>query len=128
MASSASLLFHICPATSTELQDVESQDAQVFQNGIEFLGAKELLRAIEQSTDDIITLALFYSLDLETIKNTRNKRRFRYHFDASAHVMIITIPTQIHEDLHIGLCERFRNQLARSGSEHKWGSIAASSS
>jgi hypothetical protein len=53
----------------------------------------------------------------------RKTRIQRYH--ASSKVLVLSLPTDLHERLHIQLYEHFRTLLIRTGAEDLWSSIGA---
>jgi len=57
-------------------------------------------------------------------KKRHRKFRFR-HYDSKSRILIITIPTKLHEALHLGLYRRYCNQLARNGTEEDWIDIGS---
>jgi hypothetical protein len=63
----------------------------------------------------------FTEIEREQVKR-RRKFRFR-RYDSSRQTLYITIPTGLHEALHLGIYEAFRDQLVRSGRERNWTSI-----
>ena len=52
----------------------------------------------------------------------RHKFRFRRYY-ATSHILIITIPTDLHEHLHIELNRTYDHKLVRMGLERSWNSI-----
>ena len=56
----------------------------------------------------------------------KQRRRFRFRrYDSDRQVLFITIPTDLHEQLHVGLYQRYLFQLVRSGREKTWRTIAS---
>ncbi|KAK0709552.1 hypothetical protein B0T26DRAFT_410754 [Lasiosphaeria miniovina] len=59
-------------------------------------------------------------------EHQQRSRRFRFCFyDRNSQLLAITIPTGLHEALHVNLYNLFRDQLVRSGDEESWKSMAA---
>ncbi|KAK4244222.1 hypothetical protein C7999DRAFT_44078 [Corynascus novoguineensis] len=62
------------------------------------------------------------------IERERQKRRRKFRFrryDSDRQIPFITIPTRLHEPLHVGIYEGFRDQLIISGRKTSWGTIGA---
>ncbi len=79
----------------------------------------------KQYTDHLdVSPANFAEIEREREKR-RRKFRFR-RFDSGRRVLFIIIPTRVHEALHIGLYEGYRDQLVRSGRARGWRSTGAS--
>jgi len=56
----------------------------------------------------------------------KRHRKFRFRrYDSKSRILIITIPTKLHEALHLGLYRRYCNQLARNGTEEDWIDIGS---
>ena len=50
--------------------------------------------------------------------------RFR-RYNSNSRILIVTIPTGLHEALHLGLFLQYYSQLARNGRERSWKSIGS---
>ncbi|KAB5531294.1 hypothetical protein GE09DRAFT_381741 [Coniochaeta sp. 2T2.1] len=89
---------------------------------IQFRNRKELCWETEQVSGDFLIVQNVSPTDFEEINN-QEPRRFRlrrYHADLE--ILITTIPTGLHEALHIRIYRRFDHQLGPRGIE-TWKSI-----
>ncbi|KAI1461508.1 hypothetical protein F4805DRAFT_414398 [Annulohypoxylon moriforme] len=78
---------------------------------IQFTNIKALCQAIEDVSGDFLVVQNISPTDFEEI-NRQEPRRFRlrrYHADRE--ILIITIPNDLHEALHIGIYRRYDYQL-----------------
>ncbi|KAI5863822.1 hypothetical protein GGS23DRAFT_515647 [Durotheca rogersii] len=91
---------------------------------IRFTNIKELCQAIKQVPGDFLIVQSVSLTDFEEISR-QEPRRFRlrrYHADRE--ILIITIPSDLHEALHIGIYRRYDYQLGPGGIE-SWRSIGS---
>ncbi|KAI0891995.1 hypothetical protein F4806DRAFT_481326 [Annulohypoxylon nitens] len=91
---------------------------------IQFTNIKALCQAIEELSGDFLVVQNVSPTDFEEI-NCQEPRRFplrRYHADKE--ILIITVPNDLHEALHIDIYRRFDYQLGPGGIE-SWRSIGS---
>ncbi|KAI1214727.1 uncharacterized protein F4807DRAFT_455177 [Annulohypoxylon truncatum] len=91
---------------------------------IQFTNIEALCQAIEEVSGDFLVVQNVSPTDFEEI-NRQEPRRFRlrrYHADKE--ILIITIPNDLHEALHIGIYRRYDYQLGPGGIE-SWRSIGS---
>ncbi|KAK3308934.1 uncharacterized protein B0T15DRAFT_123285 [Chaetomium strumarium] len=54
----------------------------------------------------------------------KKRRKFRFRrYNNNSGILIITIPTALHEALHLGLYDQYREQLVQNGKGRSWISI-----
>ncbi|KAI0829543.1 hypothetical protein F5Y06DRAFT_282605 [Hypoxylon sp. FL0890] len=87
---------------------------------IRFTNVKELLQAINRISGDYLIVTDVSPTDFDEL--TRQERRLfrlrRYY--ASTGILIIVIPTILHEALHLELYRRYEHKLAKNGQEENW--------
>ncbi|KAH9999707.1 hypothetical protein F4779DRAFT_155823 [Xylariaceae sp. FL0662B] len=108
---------------STLATSVESQDEPT----IRFTTAKELFQTIDRVSGDCLVATDVLPADFDRIDHQREEagRKFRFHYRAAEGILIITIPTQIHEVLFRGICESFISQLFQRGIYNRWVTTGA---
>jgi hypothetical protein len=91
---------------------------------IQFTNIKKLCQAIDQVSGDFLIVQSVSPADFEKLKDQepRGFRLRRYHADRE--ILIITLPTDLHEALHIGINRRFDLQLGPRAIE-RWRSIGS---
>ncbi|KAK3384265.1 hypothetical protein B0T24DRAFT_77741 [Lasiosphaeria ovina] len=103
---------------------------------VRFTNTQDLFDVIDSTTGDFLTvtnvsLDQFTEIERErdTGRRTGQKKRYRKfrfrRYNANSQILIITIPTDLHEALHLGIYERYRDQLVRNGREGGWKSIGS---
>ncbi|KAK4120568.1 hypothetical protein N657DRAFT_666139 [Parathielavia appendiculata] len=108
--------------TSTILTSVEStQDGN--PPTTQFTSIQNIFNVINSTTGDFLVVTnvspnFFTEIECERDKR-RRKFRFR-HYESDRQILFITIPTFLHEQLHIGLYQGYYNKLVRSGRENSW--------
>ncbi|CAI4215960.1 unnamed protein product [Parascedosporium putredinis] len=121
MAAPVSSIPHISNlATSGESENEKAPT-------IRFTGVEELFREINRVSGDFLVVTHVSPHDFDQIDRLRCQarpkgRKFRlrrYHADAG--ILVVTIPTELHESLHIQLYEGFRDQLVESGKSDSSG-------
>ncbi|KAK3356970.1 hypothetical protein B0T25DRAFT_589382 [Lasiosphaeria hispida] len=89
---------------------------------VRFTNTQDLFDVIDSTTGDFLTVT-------NTGRRSGQKKRYRKfrfrRYNANSQILIITIPTDLHEALHLGLYERYRDQLVRNGREGSWKSIGS---
>ncbi|KAK3359199.1 hypothetical protein B0T25DRAFT_588166 [Lasiosphaeria hispida] len=87
---------------------------------VRFTNTQDLFNAIDSTTGDFLTVT---NTGQKTGQKKRH-RKFRFRrYNANSQILIITIPTAVHEALHLGLYRRYCNQLVRNGTEESWKDI-----
>ncbi|KAL7625805.1 hypothetical protein AAE478_005028 [Parahypoxylon ruwenzoriense] len=117
MATSTSPLSTSTPPTSVASHHDVAQ----------FTGVKELYKLIKQIPGDMLSLTDVSPPDFTAIKREREARgrKIRFHYYADWKILIVTIPTSIHEHLHLELYDQYMEQLAQRGLRRSWTSIGA---
>jgi len=70
-----------------------------------------------------VTPSRFAEIEKERVTRRRKFRFRRYH--ANSHILIITLPTELHESLHLELYQRYRDQLVRQDKQETWKSMGS---
>ncbi|KAH6640269.1 hypothetical protein F5144DRAFT_589785 [Chaetomium tenue] len=95
---------------------------------VRFSNVHDLLNMIDRTTRDCLTITNI-SLDHFTdIKYARqeHRRKFCFRFyDSNSRILILTIPTYIHEQLHLGLYTECFGQIHDMGLSKSWKSIGS---
>ncbi|KAJ8127739.1 hypothetical protein O1611_g5898 [Lasiodiplodia mahajangana] len=92
---------------------------------IRFTNVKELLQAINRVPGDYLVVIDVSPSDYEEI-NRQERRPFRIRrYYANTGILIITIPTHLHEALHLQLYRRYDHKLVRNGQEDSWAPIGS---
>ena len=89
---------------------------------------QDLFDLISCATGDFITVTRVSPSHFTEIQHEREKRRRKFRFrryDSDHQTLLITIPTYLHEALHIGIYQAFRDQLVRRGVANSWTTIGA---
>jgi hypothetical protein len=105
---------------------VSAQD----QPSIRFTSIKDLVRAINHVSGDFLMVTDVSPTDFNEVNLSREylhpPRRFRLRrYNTETHILFITIPTAVHEKLHLLIYQNFEHQLARRGIEDNWISLGA---
>ncbi|KAK0731507.1 hypothetical protein B0H67DRAFT_75807 [Lasiosphaeris hirsuta] len=91
-----------------------------------FTTAKDLFDVINSTTGDFLTVTSVSPIDFTKIERAREKqgRRFRFRdYDSNSQILIITIPTDLHEKLHKLLYDEFVGQVRDMGLKKSWNNI-----
>jgi len=57
-------------------------------------------------------------------ERAKQRRKFRFRrYQSDRHILFITIPTRLHEALHLELYQGYRDQLVTSGRQSSWSTI-----
>ncbi|KAI5863545.1 hypothetical protein GGS23DRAFT_567522 [Durotheca rogersii] len=102
---------------------VSSQDAQPT---VRFTTAAELFEQIDSVPGDILIVTNVSRQDFTAIEHERETRRRKIRFRryyASTQILIVTIPTIIHEQLHRRLYEGLCFQVNSAGLWEDWSSL-----
>ncbi|KAI0449763.1 hypothetical protein F5B21DRAFT_31947 [Xylaria acuta] len=92
---------------------------------IRFTNVKELLQAINRVSGDCLVVTDVLPADFDEI-NRQERRLFRLRrYYADTGVLIITIPGDLHEALHLQLYRRYDHKLVRNGQEESWRPIGS---
>ncbi|KAK4039565.1 hypothetical protein C8A01DRAFT_16452 [Parachaetomium inaequale] len=93
---------------------------------IRFTNVQDLFDTINCITEDFLAVTHVSPSHFTEIEREREKQRRKFRFrryDSDRQILLITIPTDLHEALHLGLYMGYYTQLARSGRENSWRSI-----
>ncbi|KAK3901089.1 hypothetical protein C8A05DRAFT_45194 [Staphylotrichum tortipilum] len=91
-----------------------------------FTNVQDLFDVINSTTEDFLAVTHVSPSHFADIERERDKRRRKFRFrryNSDREILFITILTQLHEALHIGIYEGYRDQLVRSGRERGWTTI-----
>ncbi|KAK3359306.1 hypothetical protein B0T25DRAFT_93891 [Lasiosphaeria hispida] len=121
------------PSASTMLTLVKStKDSD--PPTVRFTNTQDLFDIINSTTGDFLVVTnvspnQFTEIERarDTGRNTGQKKRhrkFRFRrYNTNSRILIITIPTDVHEALHLGLYMRYRDQLVQNGRQRSWKDI-----
>ncbi|KAJ3557269.1 hypothetical protein NPX13_g9962 [Xylaria arbuscula] len=102
-----------------------SQEASRGEPTIRFTNVKELLRAVNRVSGDFLVVTDVLPANFNEI-NRHERRSFRIRrYHANTGILIITIPTYLHEALHLQLYRRYDHKLVKNGQEESWGPIGS---
>ncbi|KAK3373768.1 hypothetical protein B0T24DRAFT_274139 [Lasiosphaeria ovina] len=93
---------------------------------VRFTNTQDLFNTIDSTTGDFLTVTNVSPNQFTEIEREQEKRRRKFRFrryDSNSQILIITIPTDIYEALHLGIYMRYYTQLARNGTEESWKDI-----
>ncbi|KAK3359905.1 hypothetical protein B0T25DRAFT_113861 [Lasiosphaeria hispida] len=89
---------------------------------VQFTNTQDLFDVVDSTTGDFLTVTnQFTEIERERDigRRTGQKKRYRKfrfrRYNANSQILIITIPTDLHEALHLGIYMRYRDQLVRNG-------------
>ncbi|KAK5651084.1 hypothetical protein OQA88_13704 [Cercophora sp. LCS_1] len=88
---------------------------------VRFTNAQHLFSAIDSTTGDFLTVTNVSPDQFTEIERARGKQRRKFRFrryHGDSQILIITIPTAVHEALRLGLYRLYWNQLFRNGTEN----------
>ncbi|KAK5656342.1 hypothetical protein OQA88_4722 [Cercophora sp. LCS_1] len=91
---------------------------------VRFTNTQDLFDDIDSTPGDFLTVTNVSPDQFTEIERVREKRRRKFRFrryDSNSQILIITIPTDLHEALHLGLYRRYCNQLVRNVQGHPGG-------
>ncbi|KAI0834759.1 hypothetical protein F5Y06DRAFT_300390 [Hypoxylon sp. FL0890] len=91
-----------------------------------FTTVDELFNEIDHTTGDILTVYGVSAQDFDEIDREREHcgRAFRLRrFSAKSEILIITIPTKLHEKLHTGIWEEAFLQIFQIGLRNNWNTM-----
>ncbi|KAK3361072.1 hypothetical protein B0T24DRAFT_563246 [Lasiosphaeria ovina] len=129
-ASSVSALSAV-PSASTILSSVMSiKDRDPPKDSdpptVRFTNTQDLFNTIDSTTGDFLAVTNVSPNQFTKIEREQEKRRRKFRFrryDSNSQILIITITTDIHEALHLGIYMQYYAQLARNGTERSWKDI-----
>ncbi|KAK3940411.1 hypothetical protein QBC46DRAFT_449511 [Diplogelasinospora grovesii] len=95
---------------------------------VQFTNVRDLFRLIDSIPGDVLTVthvspSNFTQIERERENYNRGIRFRRYH--ANSGILIITLPTKLHEALHLHLYEQYRDQLVQMGMQRSWKSMGS---
>ncbi|KAI1176068.1 hypothetical protein F4777DRAFT_597860 [Nemania sp. FL0916] len=92
---------------------------------IRFTNIQELHQAIHRLSGDCLVVTDVSPADFDEI-NRRERRPFRIRrYHANTGILIISIPTRLHEALHLYLYRKYDHKLVRNGQERSWAPIGS---
>ncbi|KAJ2990493.1 hypothetical protein NUW58_g2918 [Xylaria curta] len=92
---------------------------------IRFTNVKELLQATNRVSGDCLVVTDVLPADFDEI-NRQERRLFRLRrYHANTGILILTIPGDLHEALHLQLYRRYDHKLIRNGQEESWRPIGS---
>ncbi|KAK4159242.1 hypothetical protein QBC43DRAFT_327516 [Cladorrhinum sp. PSN259] len=95
---------------------------------VRFTNVQDLFKTIDSTTRDSLTVTYVSLNHFTEIESTREKqrRKFRFrYYDSNSQILIIAIPTGLHEQLHIWLYMEYFGQVDDMGLKRSWISIAS---
>jgi hypothetical protein len=95
---------------------------------VRFTNVQDLFDVINCTIGDFLTVTNVSPSQFTEIEREREKRRRKFRFrryHSDSRILIITIPTYLHETLHLGLYRRYYNQLVRNGIDESWKEIGS---
>ncbi|KAK0714980.1 hypothetical protein B0H67DRAFT_600743 [Lasiosphaeris hirsuta] len=96
---------------------------------VRFTNVQDLFDVINSTTGDFLTYTNYLDVSpnhFTEIQREREKRRRKIRFrryNSNSRILIITIPTDLHETLHLGIYMGYRDQLVRSDRDKSWKDI-----
>ncbi|KAI1370228.1 hypothetical protein F4677DRAFT_465652 [Hypoxylon crocopeplum] len=96
---------------------------------IEFTNTQDLFQVINCISGDFLIVTHVSPSDFAEIEEERVIRRRKYRwrrYHAESRILVVAIPTGVHETLHLLLYEKYRDQLCGSGIQKAWTSIGDS--
>ncbi|KAK3363864.1 hypothetical protein B0T25DRAFT_470089 [Lasiosphaeria hispida] len=116
------LLFLTRPTVSKSPAMASAADPD--EPSVRYTSWKKLESAIEATDGDVLIVTHVSPNDFDAIerRRDRNGHRFRFFYDGNTQILIVTIPTRVHEALHHGLY----NNVIRATTEANWTSIGTS--
>ncbi|KAK4244440.1 hypothetical protein C7999DRAFT_43888 [Corynascus novoguineensis] len=116
------------PSASTIATSVGSEQDDETPT-VQFTNVRDLFQALDYVSGDILTVTNVSPsnfVDIERERERRGRRvRFRRYL-ADSRILIITIPTTVHEALHLALYTgRYIGQLVQKGLYESWESIGS---
>ncbi|KAK4154739.1 hypothetical protein C8A00DRAFT_14167 [Chaetomidium leptoderma] len=94
---------------------------------IRYTRVDELFQVLNRVPGDVLIVTHVRPRNFSTMERERDsrRRRFRFRYYASSQVLVITLPTWVHEQLHAHLYWHFMQKLVRIGVEDSWVSIGS---
>ncbi|KAK0655359.1 hypothetical protein B0T16DRAFT_320028 [Cercophora newfieldiana] len=90
---------------------------------VRFTNVQDLFDTINCTIGDFLTVTNVSPSQFTEIDREREKRRRKFRFrryDSKSQILTISIPTRIHEALHLELYMLYCSQLVRNGTEESW--------
>ncbi|KAK0723244.1 hypothetical protein B0T26DRAFT_642460, partial [Lasiosphaeria miniovina] len=95
---------------------------------VRFTKTQDLFNAIDHTSGDSLTGTNVSLINSTEIGRTREKqgRKFRFRdYESNSRVLIITIPTYLHEELYKRLYNEFVGQVRDTGLKNSWRDIGS---
>ncbi|KAL2180441.1 uncharacterized protein P884DRAFT_275171 [Thermothelomyces heterothallicus CBS 202.75] len=95
---------------------------------VRFTNVEDLFDLIDRTTKDFLIVTHVSPRDFTKIEREREKRRRKFRFrryDSNTRILFITIPTGIHEMLHLRLNQIVMRKIDRIGLWNAWFSVGA---
>ncbi|KAK4145805.1 uncharacterized protein C8A04DRAFT_35377 [Dichotomopilus funicola] len=121
-AESPSLSASLASTRPTSVDSKQDDDLPT----IHFTNVQDLFGTIDCATGDFLAVTHVSPSNFTEIEREREKQRRKFRFrryHSNRQLLLITIPTDVHDTLHLGIYMRFYAQLVRSGREHDWKTI-----
>ncbi|KAK4040284.1 hypothetical protein C8A01DRAFT_15832 [Parachaetomium inaequale] len=122
--SAASPSVSASPASTLPTSVESKQDDDLLT--IQFTNVQDLFDVINCATGDFLTVTHVSPSNFTEIERERERQRRRFRFrryNSNRQTLLITIPTDLHEALHIGIYQGYRDQLVTSGKANSWRTI-----
>ncbi|KAK3371944.1 hypothetical protein B0H63DRAFT_550289 [Podospora didyma] len=90
---------------------------------LRFTDVQDLFDVIDYTTRDFLIVTNVSPSHFTEIEREREEQRRKFRFrryDSNARILIITLPTEVHEALHLGIYMRYHTQLVPNGREESW--------
>ncbi|KAK3371312.1 hypothetical protein B0T24DRAFT_650314 [Lasiosphaeria ovina] len=123
MVSSASTI--LSSVTSTKDRDPPKDSDPPT---VRFTNTQDLFNTINSTTGDFLAVTNVSPNQFTEIEREQETRRPKFRFrryDSNSQILIITILTDIHEALHLGLYMGYRDQLVLNSTKQSWKDIGS---
>ncbi|KAK4168275.1 hypothetical protein QBC43DRAFT_341545 [Cladorrhinum sp. PSN259] len=95
---------------------------------LRFTNVQDLFKTIDSTARDSLTIthvSLHRFLEIESARERRRRKVGFRHYDSDSQILIVTIPTALHERLHSRIYDKFFVQISNMGLDDSWVSIAS---
>ncbi|OIW35510.1 hypothetical protein CONLIGDRAFT_61996 [Coniochaeta ligniaria NRRL 30616] len=107
---------------------LKSTEEDVDPRPLPFSTIQNLLSAIKSTTSDFLAVKNVAPSDFAAIERTRDHRQHGFRlrrYNSGSGILVITIPTRVHESLHTGIYRRLLFQLYAAGVHDDWKDFGA---
>ncbi|KAK3320622.1 hypothetical protein B0T19DRAFT_430071 [Cercophora scortea] len=115
-------------STTQSTSTTTSTSIQSSSATVPFTNVRDLFDVIDCTTTDFLSVTDVSPSSLAEIEAEREKkqRKFRFRrYDSSSRILLVTIPTEVHEELHVSIYQLYMQKIASMGLRDSWRTTAS---